>query len=210
MELQASPKACISQPLKIRRFMDGLFNVSPIGEYLKLAQANSAQSPLLRLPAELRNKIFEYALTYETQEVSHNGCLRTKARHCLSLHRVCGQTYNETALMFMKNTLFSFCFGSHLRLWALSRPKAQREAVTELMLRCSLYWIGQFGQFRKKLCLGLGLLPNIKKVHLIVRYPSHISDIIKNEKSSDIVGPLCEDIKGAGLYVELFIVWEKF
>src|SRR5688572_5174780 len=101
------------------------------------AKENSANSSLLALPAEIRHKIFEYALSYDKLELDYTGegrVLTPKIKNGLSLHRVCRQTYNETALLFLKENMFNFPACHNLKNWAQSLRKVHREAVTQLTM----------------------------------------------------------------------------
>jgi hypothetical protein len=79
---------------------------------------NSLFSPLLRLPAELRNNIYTHALSGHDIEVisdfsawrytlyPYRGVARTPLSNLLSLSRTCVQLYSGTSLL--ASTLNSF------------------------------------------------------------------------------------------------------
>lgn len=65
------------------------------------------QSPLLHLPAELRNEIYAYVLTTNLYRVGSDGRILTDTRPLLLL-RVCRQIHEETATMPI--SINQFCF----------------------------------------------------------------------------------------------------
>ncbi|USP77114.1 uncharacterized protein yc1106_04388 [Curvularia clavata] len=94
-----------------RKFGNGLLNVKPKGPEIQLVKANQ-QSPLLRLPPEIRNII--WGLLLGGRVLRHMfgasesfGSLRNHHLE-VPLLRVCRQVYAETALIPLKQNLFSF------------------------------------------------------------------------------------------------------
>ena len=77
---------------------------------------NATTSPLLRLPAELRNIIYKYALGGRVLRFSRAGSKNHSIFHAdtydnpriLGLLRACRQTYSETALLPYQLNLFNF------------------------------------------------------------------------------------------------------
>ncbi|KAH3968827.1 hypothetical protein HBI81_129500 [Parastagonospora nodorum] len=104
----APSEAAQSKPC-LRRLENGLIDVTPTGDYIAITERNSTESPLLRLPAEIRNIIFEYVVSGHTiRMISEWGksCWPIAKRRRFSLARVSRQTYNETALLtYTGNTL---------------------------------------------------------------------------------------------------------
>lgn len=133
---------------------DGLLDVTPRGRYVSRsvsqhiktwnfhlkesprAQRNLKKSPLLRLPPEVRHRIFEYALSggYITLVGFKNVSRAVVAggrKNLFALSRVCRQTYVETALMPFALTTFTY-YGDKqfsLDLWAKARLPVQVAAV---------------------------------------------------------------------------------
>lgn len=95
---------------------------------------NHRASPLLRLPGELQNTIYEHVLE------SHRISPRRKPQHCASLLFVCRQIYTDTALLPYRQ--FTFCFDAihrGKRKWTLEdfarrRSKDQIQAIRRLKL----------------------------------------------------------------------------
>ncbi|KAF1997467.1 hypothetical protein P154DRAFT_280843 [Amniculicola lignicola CBS 123094] len=131
----------------LSRLKTGLFGVEPQGSVLRVSQNSSLKSPLLRLPAEIRNAIFKYALTRNSpfrvgkatdlrlESRFLGGSVSNKKRDCLSLLSVCRQTYAETALLPFRANSFSFGSSHLLRGWIHAQPVAHRKAVANLELK---------------------------------------------------------------------------
>ncbi|KAH6638259.1 hypothetical protein C7974DRAFT_157487 [Boeremia exigua] len=110
-----------SQPNPARRLKNGLLDVtSKCGEHLEIVKMNS-EAPLLRLPAELRNRIWEYTLggnifdvvfveTYKGRYVEEKTFVhsRTFKPNTNALLQVCRQIYMETALIPFSHNAFRF------------------------------------------------------------------------------------------------------
>jgi hypothetical protein len=141
-------------------------------------QRNATQSPLLRLPAELRNKIFKLAVgghtihLYHTSTLFHTSVTDLKIlyrdRHCFALLSVCRQIYLETALLpFSANTL-SFHNKVCSTLFMKQRLPIEREAISCVKVHLTLDTIPDLSTFnipwssalpnltRLELCFGLG------------------------------------------------------
>jgi hypothetical protein len=101
----------------------------------------------LRLPAEIRNKIFEYALGGNLIEIVHTkrsslafkvisktSSSEVKAHLLLSLLTVCRQIYYETATLAYSCNSFSFDDGDVLQEWCQGRKRAQLDAVETIVL----------------------------------------------------------------------------
>ncbi|KAF3001930.1 hypothetical protein E8E13_006799 [Curvularia kusanoi] len=94
------------------RHRNGFLNVRPKGREMDIVRSNQ-DSPLLRLPSEIRNTIWEYALGHNTfRAVAYRrGRRRTTAKWvsarsiCIALLQTCRQIYMEAASMpFYLNT----------------------------------------------------------------------------------------------------------
>jgi hypothetical protein len=79
------------------KYDNGLLDVTPMGPEIDIVKQNATDSPLLRLPAEIRVLIWEYAL-YGVLRVQHLGYQTTDGCR-FSLLRVSRSTYAETALL---------------------------------------------------------------------------------------------------------------
>ncbi|KAJ8112266.1 hypothetical protein OPT61_g5329 [Boeremia exigua] len=132
-----------------KRFLrtKGLVNFRKSKRLQNITYAN-ANSPLLRLPAEIRNTIFEIA-TYEYEKIglyfnrkgnySRSG-YSTRVQKSMSKHaaftlpQVCRQIYAETATLIYRVNTFSFATHRGLKKWISKRLPAELEAVEHLEL----------------------------------------------------------------------------
>jgi hypothetical protein len=76
-----------------------------------IAYRNATTSPLLRLPAEIRNMIYTFALgigTIRMLHFRHGLNLRYGLELSINLLRVCHQVYTETCLLPYKLNTFDF------------------------------------------------------------------------------------------------------
>ncbi|KAH7399514.1 hypothetical protein BKA66DRAFT_565585 [Pyrenochaeta sp. MPI-SDFR-AT-0127] len=97
---------------KLRFFENGLLDVTRKGgKYFKIARQNQRESPLLRLPPEIRNQIFEIVLGGRVFELEGPSCENPnfveRSQHVLALLAVCRQIYAETSLLPFKLNTFS-------------------------------------------------------------------------------------------------------
>ncbi|KAF2442047.1 hypothetical protein P171DRAFT_474548 [Karstenula rhodostoma CBS 690.94] len=153
---QQSKRKKEKQTISLQR---GLLSRSESSMRLEYAtQINSLESPLLRLPAEIRIKIFEYVLVDEKSIQVYRKVLRSsplaRVRQCrpacvivngkcrihtshLSILRVCRQIYNESALIFYSQNTFHFPLDDgHMNRIAAALREGQRHAVYHIEL-CS-------------------------------------------------------------------------
>ncbi|KAF2789250.1 hypothetical protein K505DRAFT_341422 [Melanomma pulvis-pyrius CBS 109.77] len=105
---------------------EGLVSLDIPEHLLPIAQKNSTNSPLLRLPAELRNKIYRYALGDMRIVIGSTG----KSDITIGLPGTCRQIYAETGTMVYQLNVFDFVLRiDYLRDWAEHRLRSQLEAV---------------------------------------------------------------------------------
>ncbi|CAE7002197.1 hypothetical protein P3342_001556 [Pyrenophora teres f. teres] len=97
------------------KFKNGLLNVTPKGGEKELVKVNQ-QSPLLRLPPEIRNKIWDLALggmLYRVEQIYKPRSYKLKSSPTqlagISLLRVCRQIYAEAAMLPILSNTFAFC-----------------------------------------------------------------------------------------------------
>ncbi|KAF1840402.1 uncharacterized protein K460DRAFT_410992 [Cucurbitaria berberidis CBS 394.84] len=115
---------------------------------------NATNSPLLRLPPEIRAMIWKFALrsTYGWIDLYYNSIKQisrsgTSTRACetelqdlsISLPRVCRSIYSETATMIYSENTFAFQAEHSMKKWLSKRLLAQREAIRYMMLPCMVY-----------------------------------------------------------------------
>jgi hypothetical protein len=103
-------------------------------------QLNATDSPLLRLPGELRNKIFEYVLgdldlhfTY-AYGYQFDVRLETHQRNMLGLLFVCRQAHAETALLHYALNTFNFTLTEifDVKNFLQGMSAAQRKAIQRI------------------------------------------------------------------------------
>ncbi|KAI4684957.1 uncharacterized protein J4E88_004399 [Alternaria novae-zelandiae] len=143
---------------KLRFHENGLLNVeTKTGKYLEIARQNQQDSPLLRLPPELRHLIFSHVIGGKTFEILYDrsGPYRspirerlsskvpkrkfiakniTVAKNTLALLVVCRQIYAETALLPFSSNTFSASRPDNLKMWIKRFPPAVSEAITSIQL----------------------------------------------------------------------------
>ncbi|CAN9355968.1 unnamed protein product [Alternaria alternata] len=123
---------------KVRFHENGLINVErKTGKYFKIARENQQDSPLLRLPPELRCLVFEYALGGNTYMIRYHRTSKavkntTVAKHALALLSVCRQIFAETALLPFSLNTFSVFHPVIFNMWIKSFHPAFAEVVTSL------------------------------------------------------------------------------
>ncbi|KAI4946029.1 hypothetical protein J4E91_007471 [Alternaria rosae] len=111
--LDGKPKRPARGQRGYRKHRSGLLNVEPIGSEVELANINARDSPLLRLPAEIRNQIFSLALGGSAVKMPSRVWPMAKPEEHLArwnLLRVCRQVYVETAMIAY--TTIPFCFAA--------------------------------------------------------------------------------------------------
>ncbi|CAN9339028.1 unnamed protein product [Alternaria sp. RS040] len=120
--------------------------------HARITAANQRNSPLLRLPAELRNRVYEYALGGHEIWVT-TPIPETKTKIYLdrwgdvpafTLLKVCSQIYAEAALLPYSLNTFFFNGKLSLDLFVKEFPKSATQAIRRLMLDD---WAGM-GSFR--------------------------------------------------------------
>ncbi|KAI4631503.1 uncharacterized protein J4E87_002208 [Alternaria ethzedia] len=136
------------------KFRNGLLNVTPKGGEKELVKRNE-KSPLLRMPAEIRNKIWKLVLggkLYESDWTLGFCSPPTEPEDATALLRTCRQIYSETAIMPLALTTFS---AETVREAARSLKKlkpSQRKQITTLQL--TVYWHSMPTEL-ELFCLGI-------------------------------------------------------
>ena len=139
---------------------------------------NQEESPLLRLPAEIRNRIYEYALglgrTFR-MDIRRNANLvgvdkKSKEKNCLSLLRACRQIYAEAVLIPFRVNTFVF-HGQHIfDEWTSTVLPIRREAVASIELRTTSRRIMMWTHNRTSdyALFPWSKFPGLKKIHIHV------------------------------------------
>ncbi|KAF2874941.1 hypothetical protein BDV95DRAFT_656695 [Massariosphaeria phaeospora] len=174
------------------KFRNGLLNVKPKGAETQITSNNSEQSPLLTLPAEIRNRIWGYVVGEKTIVIRWKKFeARDKEKHCHSILRVCRQTYLETATLPFSLNIFVFSDDGVIK----KLKPYQRENLTQIQL---LIGVG-----RDDLWM-IPSIPSFPKVQLVgikcISCGSHVSE--ENTRRTE------ESIKGAYPHAEVTFTWD--
>ena len=102
---------------------------------------NATGSPLLLLPAEIRNMIFEYAMYYGTIDIyqkynSRTGNFAIESRHAIPLLFVCRQIYSEVVILPFKLNVFSFRLCNYFDLSNSLERRKQEQLDLMMEVRC--------------------------------------------------------------------------
>lgn len=132
---------------------------------------NAHDSPLLRLPAEIRNRIYEYALYVRTLRTSRSGHIQGY-HHLHALPHTCRQLKEETALLIF--SLNSITFNKPvIDACALRLTAQQVGAVSRIRLKfivrrfsaCFVYWANS-ALIHEKEMQALDKFPNLRKLDI--------------------------------------------
>ncbi|XPS70270.1 beta transducin [Ascochyta lentis] len=133
-----------SESYSLRRLRNGLLDVTRrSGEYIEAIKTNS-ETPLLRLPPEVRNRVWEYALGGKVFNVVFLQTLRgqyveektsiskdTFPENSQALLCVCRQIHQETVLLQFSANAFRFDMEEAFD-WARHLLKVQRNLIEEV------------------------------------------------------------------------------
>ncbi|KAF2118248.1 hypothetical protein BDV96DRAFT_597106 [Lophiotrema nucula] len=178
------PNARVTKVHKPKKRRDGLLNTKiPVrSDLMKIAKGNSETSPLLRLPGEIRNMIWVYALgghrinvLENDNVVSHTSRLidapndSAASSPTFQLPQVCRQLYAETALLPYQLNTFALKNTISKSGWVKSLCAAQRRSITSLRPNY-VYWTEYSWYIRKPMT---AIFTNLKSVDVTeyVRYP---------------------------------------
>ncbi|KAF2132549.1 hypothetical protein P153DRAFT_382174 [Dothidotthia symphoricarpi CBS 119687] len=148
---------------------------------LKIAQRNQHDSPLLGLPAELRNKIYGYVLCGKTIAFELFRTVPGFDENNFNLLRTCRQIHAEAQLLpYAKNT---FLIGdrSQFKQWLQQRTALQIDAISTIHLRFTLGINNSSADYRwrlnrthiftktDKLEMAFLEIPNLRKIMIVAR-----------------------------------------
>ncbi|KAF2707470.1 hypothetical protein K504DRAFT_535132 [Pleomassaria siparia CBS 279.74] len=144
---------------------NGLINISKTSEHVAaIAKRNATESPLLRLPGEIRNRIWEYACCGEVvfsysfdggkgksnRRIEKTSLENTAAQSAFRIPRICRQIYVETAtLPYSLSTFMWRCPMLEYRRceclkdthsWKEMLIPAHRDVVGSIELYCPESW----------------------------------------------------------------------
>ncbi|KAF2132508.1 hypothetical protein P153DRAFT_308829 [Dothidotthia symphoricarpi CBS 119687] len=141
------PPAPVEHVHTVHFHENGLVNVRKTPEHLvPIMHRNITESSLLRLPPELRNRIYEYALggmninidygylDWVVIDKLHNYDIYPMDNAIIwntnySLFHVCRQVYSETCLLAYKLNTFIVSDDLGLSMWVHMRKQAQLDAI---------------------------------------------------------------------------------
>ncbi|KAI4616532.1 hypothetical protein J4E80_005806 [Alternaria sp. BMP 0032] len=152
---------------RVYRTRDGLVSLRKTPKDLvPIVKSNTQQSPLLRLPAELRNKIFRHGGTREWRHLNSDNDVFRSTPANIALPRVCRQIYSETATLVYSGNLFSFNNVFELNRFVASRKHAQLEAMTMIMVDISWGAFQSGSEALKMVLKSLGRCKGLKKLYM--------------------------------------------
>ncbi|KAF1936746.1 hypothetical protein EJ02DRAFT_459276 [Clathrospora elynae] len=153
------------------------------GSRQQITTKNQRQSPLLRLPPELRNMIYEYVLSGLTFQMHHIKVRQD--RRALAIVSVCRQTHADTCVLLYKLGTFSFDrLSLHpdtklpcLKHFLARRTLVQREAIQTISLLAAQP-VGSSSETSLEPGVGLAAqnfdilksLPNLKRVNMFILF----------------------------------------
>lgn len=175
------------------------------------AQQNQQQSPLLRLPAELRNKIFAYTLGGKTFKIIPGyydipTMNATNSKYALALLQVCRQIYAETTLLPFSINTFSASSPHSLKRWVERLHPARAQSITWIRLK-----------FRREVCDGSYLSPSMLQlgvqlstsgisnrghVAISMSLPDIASEVSKEQQREIILKMFQEENRGVNFVLE--------
>ncbi|KAF2118567.1 hypothetical protein BDV96DRAFT_685173 [Lophiotrema nucula] len=170
---------------------------------LEIFKHNASKSALLRLPAELRNQIWEYAvggMFIKIDQGSHgendlpgvrafhlDGNKKSPAAPLFNLQKVCRQIHAETATVFYSHNVFVIGRFA-MKGWQAKLSPAQRRAVTHINMRDAWYYAPCSNGCR--MCDTFSIivnpylaLPGLKTVTMSRR---HVITISNKERASEV------------------------
>ncbi|KAF1997456.1 hypothetical protein P154DRAFT_578877 [Amniculicola lignicola CBS 123094] len=124
-----------------RKHRNGMLNVSARGKYITTTKKNEQDSPLLRLPAEIRNTIYGYVLGGKTVtkegwegRMTDKDTFEISGRQSLALLGVCRMIYAETAFLPFTLNDFHFDYEEEISMLRASMRTFQWNAITTVVL----------------------------------------------------------------------------
>jgi hypothetical protein len=188
-----------------------IFNVDEINS----TERNQIDSPLLRLPGELRNRIYEYALDGRIWHIGYrerDGCPRyhvgvikaTEVSDACSLLRVCHQTHAEAHHLPLSLITYNSLYAHYLRAWFADRGSRMASAATIPSLQACYFegWFNasysSFGLLwwqDEDLCFTN--LPCLRSIELVVDFRSWVNEEIS---AADSLGYNPTDLEYAELH----------
>ncbi|KAF2831380.1 hypothetical protein CC86DRAFT_401910 [Ophiobolus disseminans] len=162
------------------RFRSGELNVTPKGREIELVKANR-ESPLLRLPPELRRQIWELvlgghvlscnAISSSPRFSARTAPLTTSSKCVLDLLRTCRQIYSETTLIPYTHNTFHFpdVSNAHHRVWNLQA--FQKRLITDIQFETNrITGLSHLdGPILRNEEFKLDYLPGLQRIRIVLR-----------------------------------------
>ena len=156
---------------------------------LKSARRNARDSPLLRLPAEIRASIWKHALEYPVVKVRPSSKRHRKSvRVNFGLLRICRQVYSETARL--PHTLNTFSFSTHDDVTNFARRK-KLDKLQKLSVRSN--WITHSLDLVRSVLYHREHLPQLQEVELTMHDLPRSTD--EKPKSEETLRSLFKGIR---------------
>lgn len=113
---------------------------------LTSARQNQQDSPLLKLPPEIRNQIFQLAIGDKTYHIlsTFSSARRRQEKHALALLSCCRQIYAETALLPWAQYTFAFGLPGRMNSWFAQQRAVYRNVITKVEFNFTMRSIGRY------------------------------------------------------------------
>jgi hypothetical protein len=139
---------------------------------------NNQDSPLLRLPPELRDRIWGFAIGAHVLRVVYTNSPANKTvvkiqppfkenRNTLALLRTCRQIYSETALLPYKSSTYSCDLWQPLSHGLRHMKRFQRAQIEDLQVELDLPWSRNPVRIQELCVDQLAILPGLKRVRIL-------------------------------------------
>ncbi|KAH7076427.1 hypothetical protein BKA63DRAFT_282354 [Paraphoma chrysanthemicola] len=185
--------------LPLQHLDNGLLDVKPYGEFVAITNRNLEDSPLLRLPPEIRNRIFKYALcghklrpflsfehfrTSELQGVVAANRKLAKGRFELLL--TSRQIYAETAALPYILTTFAFQRTYHIHQWlsVLDRHPVQKKRLRYIKtLQCASMPSDSVSEHQCHKAFPLDRFCGLERVELLLYHRAYRREVSRINKT---------------------------
>ncbi|KAF2847632.1 hypothetical protein T440DRAFT_403239 [Plenodomus tracheiphilus IPT5] len=124
-----------AEVMDARRPKSGVLGAIPSAYHLAIAQRNASDSPLLRLPPEIRNQVWHYLVNLEVILVKQRKVWwHFKFEELLEAGYLCAcpQVYAEAVLMLYATNNFKFRSHHVLQAWVKTQSPGQLAAITRV------------------------------------------------------------------------------
>jgi hypothetical protein len=197
-----------------------MFDPLRTGAEVCSAMQNQRDSPLLRMPPEIRNRIYDFALGGNTfvllkDDDTEKIVNKTKSKNALALLAVSRQLYAETALLPFSLNVFSSVSPSRLRSWASEIQPVHRNNITALKLVTCFFKVSTDFEvcshyFGKPKDWIFSELPSLRHIHLRIVLFNYTKNTEKDVRARfSVNGELLEHLLAASSKeVKVGTTWE--